>query len=81
MKQPYLLAIALVVTGISRAQAPNYPNFPSETPTKSQPSTNSFDYEKREVMIPMRDGIKLHTIILIPKGGEPCPHTSHPHPV
>ena len=26
------------------------------------------DYERREVMIPMRDKVKLHTIILIPKG-------------
>jgi len=73
MKQPYSLAVALVVTGILRAQAPKYPNFPSETPAKFQPSTNSFDYEKRDVMIPMRDGIKLHTIILIPKGASHAP--------
>ena len=73
MKQPYVLVFALVVTGISRAQAPQYPNFPSETPAKFQPSTNSFDYEKRDVMIPMRDGIKLHTIILIPKGASHAP--------
>lgn len=33
----------------------------------SQPQGN-FDYVKREVMIPMRDGVKLHTVILIPKG-------------
>ena len=26
------------------------------------------DYERREVMIPMRDGVKLHTVILVPKG-------------
>jgi putative CocE/NonD family hydrolase len=73
MKQPYVLAFALVVAGTSRAQAPQYPNFPSETPAKFQPSTNSFDYEKRDVMIPMRDGIKLHTIILIPKGASHAP--------
>ena len=29
---------------------------------------DSYDYARREVMIPMRDGVKLHTIILIPKG-------------
>ncbi|WP_425994085.1 CocE/NonD family hydrolase [Caulobacter sp. DWR1-3-2b1] len=28
-----------------------------------------FDYEKRVVMIPMRDGTKLYTVIVIPKGG------------
>ena len=26
------------------------------------------DYVKREVMIPMRDGTKLYTVIVIPKG-------------
>src|SRR6185369_12355494 len=29
-----------------------------------------FDYVRREVMIPMRDGVKLHTIILVPKGAK-----------
>src|SRR5579863_849492 len=31
------------------------------------------DYSKRIEMIPMRDGVKLHTIILIPKGAENSP--------
>ena len=44
-----------------------YPNFPSETPDNLKPATASFDYERREVMIPMRDGVKLHTIILVPR--------------
>ena len=44
------------------------PSLPSEMPTKFVPVTNSFDYEKRDVMIPMRDGVKLHTVILVPKG-------------
>ncbi|MBV8803991.1 MAG: hypothetical protein JO042_03065, partial [Sinobacteraceae bacterium] len=47
---------------------PKYPEFPSETPPTFQPSTEGFDYERREVMIAMRDGIKLHTVILLPKG-------------
>ncbi len=41
---------------------------PSETPPKFQAVTNSFDYVRRDVMIPMRDGVKLHTVILVPKG-------------
>ncbi len=28
------------------------------------------DHEAREVMIPMRDGVKLRTVILIPKGAK-----------
>ncbi len=45
-----------------------YPDYPSETPAKFVPATDSFDYTRRVVMIPMRDGVKLHTVILIPKG-------------
>jgi hypothetical protein len=49
------------------AQNPQYPNYPSETPAQIQPSTQNFDYERRIAMIPMRDGVKLHTVILVPK--------------
>jgi uncharacterized protein len=31
------------------------------------------DYTKQEVMIPMRDGVKLHTVILVPKGAQGLP--------
>ena len=55
------------------AQTPAYPNYPSETPAKFQSFTNSFDYVKRDEMIAMRDGVKLHTIILIPKGVKNAP--------
>jgi putative CocE/NonD family hydrolase len=43
---------------------------PSEMPARIQPVTSSFDYVRREVMIPMRDGVKLHTVILVPKGAK-----------
>ena len=46
---------------------------PSETPDQLRPVTDSFDYVKRDVMIPMRDGVKLHTIILVPKGAAHAP--------
>jgi putative CocE/NonD family hydrolase len=46
---------------------------PSETPASFQPVTDSFDYVKREVMIPMRDGVKLHTVIIVPKGAKSSP--------
>jgi uncharacterized protein len=55
------------------APAPKYPEFPSETPPTFQPSTDGFDYERREVMIAMRDGVKLHTVILLPKGTHNTP--------
>jgi uncharacterized protein len=46
---------------------------PSEIPEKFEPRNETFDYVKREVMIPMRDGVKLHTILLIPKGAKNAP--------
>ncbi|MFZ0880813.1 MAG: CocE/NonD family hydrolase [Candidatus Acidiferrales bacterium] len=60
----------------SRAQnapPPKYPGYPSETPEKIVPVTDSFDYIRREVMIAMRDGVKLHTVILVPKGAKNAP--------
>jgi hypothetical protein len=50
-----------------QSAAPKYPNYPSETPDDLKPATASFDHERREVMIPMRDGVKLHTVILVPR--------------
>ena len=48
-------------------------NYPSETPQKFEPTNQGFNYIKRDVMIPMRDGVKLHTVILIPKGARNAP--------
>jgi uncharacterized protein len=45
----------------------------SEMPATLEPVTGSFDYIKRDVMIPMRDGVKLHTVIVIPKGAKSAP--------
>src|SRR5665213_35809 len=46
---------------------------PSETPAHFTPATSSFDYVRRDVMIPMRDGVRLHTVILVPKGARRAP--------
>src|ERR1700727_339140 len=46
---------------------------PSETPAAFVPRVESFDYTKREEMIPMRDGVKLKTVILIPRGAHRAP--------
>ena len=61
-----------VVLGAScvGAQTPQYPNYPSETPATFKAPTLGMDYERREVMIAMRDGVKLHTVILVPKGAK-----------
>ena len=66
-----ILTAALLAASIALAAdpaQPAYPDFPSETPANFEPATDSYDYVRREVMIPMRDGVKLLMIILIPKG-------------
>jgi uncharacterized protein len=53
--------------------AVRYPAYPSETPATLAPATDSFDYARREEMIPMRDGVRLHTVILVPRGAHDAP--------
>src|SRR5262249_50168582 len=50
-----------------------YADLPSEIPDKFTPNLEAFDHERREVMIPMRDGVKLNTVILVPKGAKGAP--------
>ncbi|MGB2664570.1 MAG: CocE/NonD family hydrolase [Candidatus Acidiferrum sp.] len=72
------LACALslgLLSQLSNAQEapPKYPDYPSEIPAKIVPVTSSFDYIKRDVMIAMRDGVKLHTVIVMRKGTNNAP--------
>ena len=64
-----LLSVLSLTSWTAQAQsAPLYPQYPSETPSVFHAPTYGMDYERREAMIPMRDGVKLHTVILVPKG-------------
>jgi putative CocE/NonD family hydrolase len=67
-----LLIQLLVVVGLL-AQPASPQTLPNERPEKIEPTNYGFDYVRREVMIPMRDGVKLHTVILIPKGAANAP--------
>jgi putative CocE/NonD family hydrolase len=40
---------------------------PAQSAPASAARDTSREYEKSEVMIPMRDGVKLHTMVLVPK--------------
>ncbi|HBK46704.1 MAG TPA: glutaryl-7-ACA acylase [Xanthomonadaceae bacterium] len=66
------LAIALFLpTAASLAQTA--PMTPDITGKPFAAPTEANDYVKREVMIPMRDGVKLHTVIVVPKGAHAAP--------
>src|SRR5882762_8223896 len=70
-----VLGLLLFAEAIAaQAPSPSTPaTLPSETPTQITPVTDSFDYIRRDAMIPMRDGVKLHTVILVPKGAKNAP--------
>src|SRR5689334_21534589 len=54
---------------------------PAETPQEFKPTNDGFEYVRRDVMIPMHDGVKLHTVIIVPKGAKraPIPLTRTPN--
>src|SRR6516162_3357749 len=73
----FILALA-TVAGTAPAQdkarpPATYKDLPSETPAKFEPTRYGFDHVRREVMVPMRDEVKLHTVILVPKGAKGAP--------
>jgi hypothetical protein len=70
-----LALVGLLAAGPPALRAQNLaptpkPSFPSEMPARFTPVTSAFDYDRREVMIPMRDGVKLFTVILVPRGAK-----------
>src|SRR5215813_4515560 len=78
MRTPSLLlvvsALCLALASHPRAlvAAPTPPLAP-EIPAQFTPPTDAADYDRREVMIAMRDGVKLHTVILVPRGARRLP--------
>ncbi len=44
-----------------------------DIPEKFTPPTDDYDYVKRVEMVPMRDGVKLYTVIVMPKGAKDAP--------
>ena len=49
------------------------PPMKPDIPAAFTPPTAEWDYLKREVLIPMRDGVKLYTVIVIPKAAQRAP--------
>jgi putative CocE/NonD family hydrolase len=66
------LAVLSLLVGAT-AQTRTQTTLQSETPSEFKPTDYGFDYTRRDVMIPMRDGVRLHTVILVPKGARRAP--------
>ena len=73
----FLLALAALAGPASAQDEAGPPatsrDLPSEIPGAFQPMNEGFDHARRDVMIPMRDGVKLRTVILTPKGAKDAP--------
>jgi putative CocE/NonD family hydrolase len=65
-------AALLLCVALTAAAGPPA-TLPDETPKEFKVNTSSFDFVRREVMIPMRDGVKLHTVLVIPRGAKHAP--------
>ncbi|HWZ45909.1 MAG TPA: CocE/NonD family hydrolase [Candidatus Saccharimonadales bacterium] len=65
-----IFSLSWSLTGFAQDPAQT---LPSETPAHFTPAGESWDHIRREVMVPMRDGVKLYTVILVPKGAKGAP--------
>ena len=70
--RPVILALLALASVSSRGFAQTPPLTP-DVPAHFEAAAAAADYVKRVVMIPMRDGVKLYTVIVIPKGAAHAP--------
>jgi putative CocE/NonD family hydrolase len=66
-------AVAVATLAFASLAAQQTPPLTPDIPAHFEEPTSGYDYVKRDVMIPMRDGVKLHTVIVVPKGARNAP--------
>lgn len=73
------IAAALSLPPVAAAPTPTTPPSPPtpplqpDIPAKFTPRGPAANFDRRDVMIPMRDGVKLHTVIVVPRGARRAP--------
>src|SRR5690349_800199 len=65
----FQLGCALLTSASHAQTAPMTPDIPAKFVAPKE----THDYLKRFEMIPMRDGVKLYTVLIIPKGAKDAP--------
>jgi uncharacterized protein len=83
MNNVYIAATACFAVGLiqntsglaAEVQGVLTPKAPGDIPSKFEAHTERFDHTRLEVMVPMRDGVKLYTLVMLPK------HTPGPLPI
>jgi putative CocE/NonD family hydrolase len=68
-----LVAVALAMSPAYAADVSEGAASLNDVPRQFEPVLPAQDFSKRVVMIPMRDGVKLNTIIYVPKGAKNAP--------
>jgi putative CocE/NonD family hydrolase len=68
-----LLAAAALTAFATTATHAQTPAMTPDVDGKYVAPKDGFDYDKRVVMVPMRDGTKLYTVIVVPKGAKNAP--------
>ncbi len=71
MKKLFFLLCAVGLCAL--AVAAQTPPLTPDIPAKFEVPSEHYDYIKRDLMIPMRDGVKLHTVIVLPRGVKGAP--------
>ena len=73
-------AATALIASLAAAQTPPAPKdaqaraeAAGDIPAKFTPPLGERDYDKRVVMVPMRDGTRLYTVIVVPKGAVNAP--------
>jgi uncharacterized protein len=71
----FALAVALALLAAAQPSTNPAPSAAAvnDIPNSFAVPAAEYDYTRRDVMIPMRDGVKLHTVIIIPKGAANAP--------
>jgi len=68
-----LVSIGAASLAFVTLAAQQTPPITPDIPGRFDTPTGAYDYVKRDVMIPMRDGVRLHTVIVVPKGARNAP--------
>ena len=72
-RKSLILAVLALTAAPLAAQQVSAPHVGGDIPADFAYPITANDYVKRDVMIPMRDGVKLHTVIVIPEGATNAP--------
>jgi len=68
-----IVAILLAGVALCAALPVGAQKLPNGIPAKFTPANATFDYDRREVDVKMRDGVPLHMILIVPKGTHDAP--------